>query len=330
MNEEDEAELIRRRLEDEIKANVEKELFRYYRNVGSVIITVLGFVGVSIGWPSLVAMIKTETKNQIALQVSKPVAEAENIAKEAQKVANDVFGRLEVKQTLISESIGRIGPKFDQITERVGSVDEKIKEVEKATTVMRERTTFLREQVQADPVTKSDIAKLKENIGSLEEDLNSIAIQTANLAKILISAQTQPVSDQRIETAQKALTDIADKQTTIINAVEQESQSPQSTSIVYVQFAGGTRRTIEAVDKRLQAKGWRVPGEERVKLAAGKREIRYYYNDDKKAAEELEGDLRKALTDENLNSAPFALRLIDPDNFKIRPAKGILEIWIEF
>ena len=49
----DEEELLQRRLVETIRANVEANLFRYYRNLGSLIITVLGLVGVTFGRPAL-------------------------------------------------------------------------------------------------------------------------------------------------------------------------------------------------------------------------------------------------------------------------------------
>ncbi len=47
----DEVELTRRRLEEQVKAKVEGDLFRYYRNVGSIVAAVLAAVGIFIGWP---------------------------------------------------------------------------------------------------------------------------------------------------------------------------------------------------------------------------------------------------------------------------------------
>jgi hypothetical protein len=71
---------LRIQLEGEIRANVETALFRYYRNLGSAIITVLGLAGISLGWPAL----KSAVQDEVRQQVKQPVADAEDSVKKQQ------------------------------------------------------------------------------------------------------------------------------------------------------------------------------------------------------------------------------------------------------
>ncbi len=94
--------------------------------------------------------------------------------------------------------------------------------------------------------------------------------------------------------------------------------APESGPIVHFQFAGFTRNKAEAISQDLQALGWSIPGEERLREAAGKSEVRYAPNDDgdRGRAELLAADIR-ALDWVQVTAVP---------NSYVRP--GTLEIWI--
>jgi hypothetical protein len=71
---------LRTQLVGEICANVETALFRYYRNLRSAILTVLGLAGISLGWPAL----KSAVQDEVRQQVKQPVADAEDSVKKQQ------------------------------------------------------------------------------------------------------------------------------------------------------------------------------------------------------------------------------------------------------
>jgi hypothetical protein len=86
---------------------------------------------------------------------------------------------------------------------------------------------------------------------------------------------------------------------------------------VYFQFAGMTREDAVALSARMQALGWKIPGEERTGAAAGQNEVRYGAKADQDAAELLAADL-KASGVTRMTGAK--------SNPKIKP--GTLEIWV--
>jgi uncharacterized phage infection (PIP) family protein YhgE len=120
--EKEEEELLQRRLEETIRVNVEAKLFRYYRNVGSLIITALGLVGVTIGWPALQAQVRTTVETQISNQVEQPVADAQAVATQAEKLAENSRRLVETglelirdKQTRITDTLGRLDARSDDL-----------------------------------------------------------------------------------------------------------------------------------------------------------------------------------------------------------------------
>ena len=66
---------------------------------------------------------------------------------------------------------------------------------------------------------------------------------------------------------------------------------------VYFQYTAAPKVTApaQALTQKLRALGYKLPGEERVEAAQGKREVRYFYPQDKDDAEKLAQDTTNAL-----------------------------------
>lgn len=323
LDEKDTIELMRRRLEEDVKSNVEGALFRYYRNVGSIIIAVLGAVGISIGWPALVSHVDLEVKDQIKAQVSKPVADAKKAAEEAEQIATVSLIGLETQQSNLNASIGRLGPKFDDIQVRYGTASEQIEKLEEATEEMRQLTGFLRNQAQAEPVKRDEIVELQTRIGDVIDQIQV-------LADVVESLQAPSDSSTRLVETKKILGEISLVQQAATDILESKISDPRASSTVYIQFAGGKRSDIQLVSDILREEGWRIPGEERIETAAGKSEIRYYHDSDKAAAEVLAVNLTDAMTDTGFATAKkIDIKRFDATNFKTPPVEGILEVWLQ-
>jgi hypothetical protein len=98
-------------------------------------------------------------------------------------------------------------------------------------------------------------------------------------------------------------------------------------SSVNFQFAGGSRDQAQQISKALQEIGYKIQGEERTGAAAGKREVRYFYNGQRAVAEQLAIDTNKVLQRLGypLLSGPPVLVGTPP---KSNP-DGKLELWLE-
>lgn len=103
----------------------------------------------------------------------------------------------------------------------------------------------------------------------------------------------------------------------LMASLKVEERQPQT---VYLQFAEMTRDRAGNLRASLDRLGWKMPGEERVEAATGKREVRYNPSRpaDRIAAEALAADI-SALGWTDAKAVPLGI---------IR--EGILEIWIGF
>lgn len=316
LDDDDKYELVRRRLEDEVKSKVEGELFRYYRNLGSIIITVLGAVGITIGWPALVSRIDA----QIAKQVEVPVALATQTANDANKIANGILAQLEHKQENLNQSIGRLGGKFDEMHVRYGKASAQINTVEEHVGEVRQLTEFFKGRVQTNPVSREELTQLDAR---LTEIVSQTGVLAAAITKLGSGATGQ---SSAVTIAEEQLNRIYKEQTSAAENAKATDASPRINATAYVQFAGGKRGDMELISKNLRDVGWTVPGEERIGAAAGKKEVRYFHDSDAEAASLLAKDVNKAIIAVGFNPMEVVASKVPVKNL---PAVGIIELWLE-
>ncbi len=325
----DEVELTRRRLEEQVKAKVEGDLFRYYRNVGSIVATVLAAAGIFIGWPQIKALIVDQVEIQVAGQVKAPVEaaksatlEAEKTAREAHRIANEILVRLEERQQALKEDIGRVNARFDAVTVDYGAAKTRLAEINAEFDGLQQAVNYFRDLAKRDPVGRAELESLKLSIAD-------IASRAGDLAKVVAEAGGEDAGDPLlVKTVQGNLEQVAVSQNQAVEAQKAATtRDPRGASTVFVQFAGGARSDIERISALLRRREWTVPGEERVGTAAGKHEIRYFYDSDRAAAELLRDDYNQALKDAGFDLAVAVNN--GPTPAKRLPGRGVLETWIE-
>jgi hypothetical protein len=114
-----------------------------------------------------------------------------------------------------------------------------------------------------------------------------------------------------------------------LETAERQAQRLAARPTVYLQFAGGARGRAQELAERLSADDFIMPGEERHAGAAGKREIRYYYDEDVPSAERLADATHQALIGMGYPGEP-PVKLTDLTGYRgQKPKQGILELWVE-
>jgi hypothetical protein len=99
---------------------------------------------------------------------------------------------------------------------------------------------------------------------------------------------------------------------------------------VYFQYTDATKLpSAQALSQKLQAIGYKLPGEQRVEAAQNKREVRYFYQQDKDDAEKLAQETTKALPDLGLPDKPAVTIRSMLDYTGKKNAPGVLELWLD-
>ncbi|MCZ8190905.1 MAG: hypothetical protein O9326_14495, partial [Microcystis sp. LE19-338.1B] len=181
--------------------------------------------------------------------------------------------------------------------------------------------------------TSLDIASqrqpLDSSVDSLQSQLKELAIQVDKLNSI-VTVSVQKPGGESVQAAQQRKAAIQ----SVILATQKAEQSlaeKRKRTTVFFQFAGGKRPQAEALSDALKKADYIVPGEDREGEAAGKHEVRYFYNQDRVAAESLAQDATRALR--NLGYSISQVPNIEAKSFVSyrgkKPSQGTVELWLE-
>ena len=309
---EDRLELLERRLADRVTERVRSDLFSWYAAIGTAVITVCGILGVNV-----VLSIRTEIKSEIKqefeqeLQVKRDevrelISETRLKAKEAKVIIEQVQRELRAFR-----------PQAEGLNDNIQKVkilDDKIQKLDKISTSL-------------------DIASqrqpLDSSVKSLQRQLIELAIQVDKLNTI-VTVSVQKPGGESAQAAQQRKAAIQ----SVISATQKAEQSlakKRERTTVFFQFAGGKREQAEALSEALKKADYIVPGEEREGGAAGKHQVRYFYTQDRVAAENLAQDATRALRNlgysisqvPNIEAIPFV------SYSGKKPSQGTVELWLE-
>lgn len=290
---EDSFELTKRRLIDEVRESVQKQLFRTYAIVGTAVIAVLGYAN----WDFI-----AETKKNVQQKAEEAV---------------------EMEIDKVREQVRTLEKNVDQQTGRIQSERDRAREIHAEVA-----TQLSRLDVEAhDLATLNEAVRaLTEARRQLEEDIVDVKARTDRLSVLADELKRVAGELKRIDPANAAsYQSVVDN----VTKAENEVQALTERATVYLQFAGGSRDRAVELSRRLADSGFIVPGEERHGGAAGKREVRYFYEEDKEAADALAAATLAALVAMDYPDRPD-VRAIDLTGYKAtKPKRGVLELWVE-
>jgi len=311
---EDRLELLERRLADRVTERVRSDLLKLYAAMGTTAISVLGLFGWNI-FQNLESGIKENIKDNLEeeikptrIQINKQLAETEVLAKQANGIVEKVKKQLDAFQP------------------QAENLDNNIKLMKELSVGVQELNTNLR-SVQGS--TERDLYPIASSVKSLQRQLIELAIQVDKLNTI-VTVSVQKPGGESAQAAQQRKAAIQ----SVISATQKAEQSlakKRERTTVFFQFAGGEREQAKALSDALKKADYIVPGEEREGGAAGKHQVRYFYTQDRVAAESLAQDATRALR--NLGYSISQVPNIEAKPFVSysgkKPSQGTVELWLE-
>lgn len=318
---EDRLELLERRLADRVTERVRPALFKLYAAMGATAISALGLFGWNI-FQNLESGIKENIKDNLEeeikptrIQINKQLAETEVLAKQANGIVEKVKKQLDAFQ-----------PQAENLDNNIKLMEELSVGVQELSVGVQELNTNLR-SVQGS--TERDLEPIASSVKSLQRQLTELAIQVDKLNSI-VTVSVQKPGGESAQAAQQRKAAIQ----SVISATQKAEQSlakKRERTTVFFQFAGGKREQAKALSEALKKADYIVPGEEREGGAAGKHQVRYFYTQDKEAAENLAQDATRALR--NLGYSISQVPNIEPKDFVSyrgkKPSQGTVELWLE-
>lgn len=305
----DELELLERRMAERIENRVRGRLFVIYGTIGAGILATFTYFGYDIIKsikPSLIAAATDSTK--VAIQ---PVLdEATSAADDAVKLALRSEAELHAMENFRRDAQLRLNSTLDKVNEVTDNIESSLKEITenldsagKDVEAYRQRSTDLFLSVNYEDTIK-EIAKnvdmLTVAVASLKTDTSSAALQNIDVSNS--KATLEAVMDRS------------------------PAPLPEARTTVYFQFAGVTRELAEEISRNLDDSSFHFPGEERVAAAANKSEVRYFFEEDMDQAILLAKRANEVLESMALE-ANVSARFVQLA--KGSPRRGILELWLE-
>lgn len=323
----DTLELIETRLADRVAKRVRGYLFGVYGLVGTAVIAVLGFVGFDI-----VDGLRDDARNYAEEAVEDSVTAAQQAARQAESVAAKATARLDVLNDHLTDGSRRLGAMESEVNgtlaqlerarvemeERAAGMRRQLDEIDSRITEQQERARELYAGAGNLEALKADLATLTEKVAALEERMQALA-RPPDPGPIGGGAELPAEGEVPDEKFQQ----LAQR----YDQIQRELSAPPEETTVYFQFAGVAREAAQEIRSRLIERGYNVPGEERIKSAAGLSEVRYFFPEDEERAERLRADLAEVLSATGYRTA---IALKDFSGYKAaKPRPGTVEIWLE-
>ena len=228
-------------------------------------------------------------------------------------VMNDIGQELKEKRNEIEESVIRTDVLAKKATKTIEDVDTKLPKLQAKVDEIDENNR------KVDNANTNFLYNYNYLSGDLYQTSNALKTQVAVIQKYL--KENTKYLKSNIE-KDPNFKDIG-------KAITQKQNEDKIKTTVYFQFAGGSRDKAKRLSEKLKAKGYIVPGEQRIGDAAGKSEVRFFYTADKEKAKELANYL-------NINNSDSGVGYRKPVNLvnftdynKPKPDQGTIELWLE-
>lgn len=312
---EDQLELIERRLSEKVSERVRPALFRVYAAIGAAVMTVLGLVG----WDML-SDIKTEIKQEIKSEIEGSIV---SDIKEKRKEISDLVAESKYLAKQTNEIVVHLDKKLQEFEPQATQLDETIKKVESINVDAKNIMAMY----------STEVEPLVENFQAISSQLKELAEQVSQLNLLsesrLSESNGSPSFSDKIDSVKvrgAAISSIIAETSDLEKVIKDRKKIT-----VFFQFSGAPRSQAEELSVQLKNKGYIVPGEDREGGAARKHEVRYFHQIDEEAARTLANDTTMALKE--LGYPDNELTRIEPVSYVTyknkKPREGVIELWAE-
>lgn len=173
------------------------------------------------------------------------------------------------------------------------------------------------------------VAVSRRTAGSEDLVVDAFLVDAARLSEIPEEDRSSVTPPYQIPVAQlEAMTGLDFGRLKQFDSL-QKAPPAAGPATVYLQFMGGlSRDNAKDIAREIDAKNFKVPGEESITNGANLRDIRYFYVEDRAAAERLALVTQSALA--ILGYGAVTIRVQDYTGFKgTKAAKGTMELWLD-
>jgi len=303
-------ELMERRLTEAVEEKVRSRLFKVYGIIGGAILTILGFVGYD-GIKDIREIAVEAAKQEASEQVDPVVDEARKALDAARQQANDAQLNLKLASERLADVADRLARGELQI-EGFG------KQISKASAQIKQAELRLNQtaaEIENQQKRARDTFAGAGTLSDLAQQVSALNIQVKEIARMAdITTAASGASEAELEKVR--------------TGTVQTVPAATAKSTVFFQFAQLPREQAQEIVGALRSRGYTVPGEDREDAAANLREVRFFFDEDKAAADKLVADTREMLAGLGFGDIPIKARNV-VDYGGQKPRRGVLELWLD-
>jgi DNA repair exonuclease SbcCD ATPase subunit len=336
LGDDEKRELIERRLIERVATEARSRLFGSYVIVGTVVISLLGYVGYNIIKSMEQAAIAAATArvDEVVRQRVEPLItdidakldQASEGLRGTERLLDQSRTRLELSDELGAEMRRKLeraaetaAEARDQATRLLDSVNQDIDTAKERIEELARRLDLDRARFETFFADASSVQQAFDTLDGVIEQVKALGSQVEALA---MQAATPAERDYGFSQTQ-----LATLQTSTQEKLESERAARATAPVVFFQFAGMPRPQAREIAAALASLGYEVPGEEQVAGAAGLAEVRFFHTGDAVVASRLAEGV--AATLERLGLPAKAISARDFTSYKgAKPKPGVVELWL--
>ena len=305
MEDKDRTELFSRRIAEDVSKSVEASLRRRYSWIGLITAFILG----GLGYGLITAVVRDASDS-----VSRSQILLDNVEKQLVKVDKRTGDKLAELDQFVHTSETRLKTLDDQIESTAKSVETHMQTVD-----------ALLSSRQRDLENLGSTAQRIEDLTAQVADLNKVVAQMARGMEASGPSDTQPAEYTAALSRQTG--QIAELREQTKDVVQRIKTSRISVYVHFPQAKDYPAGRAENVAQQLESLGYSVPDIRRVANVRSLNQVRFYYEEDRAAAEQLALDTSQALKE--LGNEEVAVEARDLTGWKeLKPPRGVVELWL--
>jgi len=326
----DATELLERRLSESVTERAEKALIKRFTWIGGIILVVLGYFGYDL----------TQDVRRQAIQAAKDIA-SQVVKEEVTPVLTDARVRLNEARIQMELNKGRLGQvdetlsrhqvKAESASQQASAIAERVKsnlkDINTEVDELKRKVDETRRTAEDQLKTLRDSVRDSGTLMGLNDNLATLTKQVKALDEVMQALVT------RGETDTVAIPPASVKQSLeeIVDATKQRGEQyrePDRRNLVFFQFARLPLEQAKAIAAALRNLGYVVPGQEpQETIAANLQQVRYFYDEDKDAAERLATQTSRVWAE--LGYGQIVVKAQSFTAYKgVKPRVGVLELWL--
>lgn len=326
-----EAELLERRVAEQAEARVRRRLLWPV----TVVVAVLGFFGYDLITDTRRAA-EDAAERSVRESVSAARRSVEPAVERAERVAEEAAAQVEVSRRMLDlieewmdqrrrklvEMEDEIAVRSEEVEQEARAMGEQLSDIGRRIGETEQEIEAQRARAEGLYAGAGNLADLAEQVKALAEQVKALDRQLVRLAEA--GPQAAPELEAEVVARSQAIESIASAAQRIGPSAAGSAETQRR---VFIHFSSADRALMDGLSRALSDEGWSVPEAQRVKAVPERPEVRYYFEADRQAAEQL-----GAAAGDWLQARGFEGRIEVRDFSDYRGAKprpGVMELWID-